>query len=175
MPKKIDLNTRRADRSSDENGINVLHGLDDLCKNYITKDTSMIEMGCLDGVSTSLFAHYAKIVHTIDNNPEPIRTRLYENIIFYKGPFKRIFPKLTLAYPDKFDLIYIDGSHYYERVCQDIELALTLIKDTGYISGHDYTHLEYSDVIKAVEDRLKVKPEVFSDSSWIIKVSDLND
>ena len=77
-------------------------------------------------------------------------------------------------YPEKVDLVYIDGNHSYEKVCEDIEMTLPLIKDTGYISGHDYVDIEWSGVIKAVKDKLKVEPEVFPDTSWLIKMSDLN-
>ena len=86
-----------------------------------------------------------------------------------------MLPKIQHLYPEKVDLIYIDGNHSYEKVCEDIEMTLPLIKDTGYISGHDYVDLEYTGVIQAVKDKLKVKPEVFPDSSWIIKVSDLRE
>ena len=97
----------------------------------------------------------------------------YENIIFHKGQFAKVLPKVLHLYPEKVDLVYIDGSHSYKKVCEDIEMALPLIKDTGYISGHDYVDLKYTGVIKAVEDKIGVEPEVFPDSSWLIKMSDV--
>ena len=175
MPEKINLMSRRAVPHTDEDGRNILVGLDELCKKYITKETVMVELGCLYGMSTCLFAEYAKTVHTIDHYHDPFRIRKHENIIYHKGQFKRMLPKIQHLYPEKVDLIYIDGNHSYEKVCEDIEMTLPLIKDTGYISGHDYVDLEYTGVIQAVKDKLKVKPEVFSDSSWIIKVSDLQE
>lgn len=39
--------------------------------------------------------------------------------------------------PDTFDFIYIDGSHYYQDVLRDIELAKVLVKDGGCICGDD--------------------------------------
>ena len=37
----------------------------------------------------------------------------------------------------KFDLIYIDGSHYYEDVLSDILIAQTLLKPGGLLCGDD--------------------------------------
>ena len=37
----------------------------------------------------------------------------------------------------KFDLIYIDGSHYFEDVARDIEIARTLLKRGGTLCGDD--------------------------------------
>jgi hypothetical protein len=39
--------------------------------------------------------------------------------------------------PQTFDFIYIDGSHYYADVVQDIRLAKSLVKDGGIICGDD--------------------------------------
>ena len=49
--------------------------------------------------------------------------------------------------PNTFDFIYIDGSHYYEEVLEDIRLAKSLIKDGGTICGDD---LE----VEATKDRV---------------------
>ena len=171
-PEKINLMSRRATPHTDEKGRNILVGLDELCRKYITKDTTMVELGCHHGISTRLFAHYAKTVHTIDRTSPPWILNEYQNVIFHRGNFVKILPKITHLHPEKVDLVYIDGNHSYQKVCQDIEMTLPLIKDTGYISGHDY-HQEWSGVIKAVKDKLKVEPEVFPDTSWLIKMSDL--
>ena len=173
MPEKINLMSRRAVPHTDEEGRNILVGLDELCRKYITKEMLMVELGCFQGISTSLFAHYAKTVHSIDQAQQPWRINQYENIIFHKGQFAKVLPKVLHLYPEKVDLVYIDGSHSYKKVCEDIEMALPLIKDTGYISGHDYVDLKYTGVIKAVEDKIGVEPEVFPDSSWLIKMSDV--
>ena len=36
-----------------------------------------------------------------------------------------------------FDLVYIDGSHYYQDVCRDIQLALKILKPGGIVCGDD--------------------------------------
>ena len=173
MPEKIHLMSRRFMPHTDDGGKNVLVGLDELCKKYITKETTMVELGCYHGISTSLFAHYAKTVHSIDQAQPPWRINQYENIIFHRGNFVKMLPKIAHLHPEGIDLVYIDGNHSYEKVCQDIEMTLPLIKNTGYISGHDYVDRKCIDVIKAVEDKIGVEPEIFPDSSWLIKMSDI--
>lgn len=36
-----------------------------------------------------------------------------------------------------FDLVYLDGSHYYEDVAEDIRLARTLVREGGVLCGDD--------------------------------------
>ena len=81
-------------------------------------------------------------------------------------------PRIKYLYPEGVDLAYIDGNHEYDNVCRDIEMALPLIKDSGYLSGHDYDS-SWEGVIRAVKDKFKIEPEIFPDSSWIVKMSDL--
>ena len=53
---KISLKSRRYVPWFDEDGINILEGLDVLCKKYISKDMVVVEMGYHWGVSASLFS-----------------------------------------------------------------------------------------------------------------------
>jgi predicted O-methyltransferase YrrM len=50
---------------------------------------------------------------------------------------------------NSFDLVYIDGSHYYEDVCRDIELALKILKPGGIICGDDLEMPLSEDLIAA--------------------------
>lgn len=75
--------------------------------------------------------------------------------------------------PNTFDFIYIDGSHYYEEVLEDIRLAKSLIKDGGTICGDDLevepteARVElarrniHRDFIKSEDDGLSFHPGVF--------------
>jgi predicted O-methyltransferase YrrM len=49
-----------------------------------------------------------------------------------------------------FDLIFIDGCHYYEYVKKDTENALRYLREGGVIVWHDYG--EYKDVSRAVDE-----------------------
>ena len=171
--KKPPLNTRRCAGHTDAEGNNLLYGLNDLCEKYIKPDFTMLELGCGKGASTGLFAYYAKIIHTIDGKEEPACLRNIHNVIYHSGTFRRKIPKIQLLYPEKIDFVYIDGAHSYDAVCKDIDMALPLIKDSGYIGGHDYWEKSWCGVIEAVRDKLGEPLDVFSDHSWIIKVSDI--
>jgi hypothetical protein len=46
--------------------------------------------------------------------------------------------KLAEYSNDHFDAIYIDGDHSYEGVKADLEMSLNLVKNGGFIMGHDY-------------------------------------
>jgi len=62
-------------------------------------------------------------------------------------------------FPDEyFDWIYIDASHHYEDVLQDLELARLKVKKGGIIAGDDYINAVGKwglDVIKAVDNFAK--------------------
>ncbi len=49
---------------------------------------------------------------------------------------------LLETFKEKFDFIYIDGSHNYEDVKYDLEKSLSLIKPNGIILLDDYAHKE---------------------------------
>jgi hypothetical protein len=46
----------------------------------------------------------------------------------------RTFPK------NYFDAVYIDADHSYEGVMRDLQSAFGVVKDGGWIMGHDYDH-----------------------------------
>ena len=57
------------------------------------------------------------------------------------------------------DMVFIDASHYYEDVLNDIKLWLPKIKTGGFITGHDYISRRHGDVTRAVD-------EVFDDVGY---------
>lgn len=59
----------------------------------------------------------------------------------------------SFDYPDDFfDIVYIDASHDYEAVKNDIEHWIKKVKKGGYICGDDYIS-GWSDVIRAVNEK----------------------
>lgn len=56
---------------------------------------------------------------------------------------------------DTLDFIYIDGDHSYEGVKSDIENWYRKIRVGGTISGHDYGHVNFPGVKKAVDSYFK--------------------
>ena len=54
-----------------------------------------------------------------------------------RGRFADVAPYLADA---QFDIVYIDGSHYYADVVQDIAAARRLVRDGGFVCGDDLEH-----------------------------------
>jgi SAM-dependent methyltransferase len=153
----------------DEYQVNYLFGLDDICKKFINDDSLVLELGSNDGVSTSLFSKYAKNVTAVDiliTNKMSLLLNDVDNIDFYNMNFNDFYDKYKNR---KYDLIYIDGSHEYVDVREDIIKFKKLIKENGVICGHDYNSA-CPGVIRAVneifgEDNIKI----YSDSSWVVE------
>lgn len=79
----------------------------------------------------------------------------YSNVIIIK---KESLEALSTFNNHFFDYIYIDASHDYASVIQDLEASRPKIKNGGFICGHDYNQnfnvgrkQEYG-VIKAVDE-----------------------
>lgn len=69
----------------------------------------------------------------------------------------------------KADLIYIDGSHDYEDVKNDIRDYMPLLKPGGIMFGDDM--IIWKDVGRAVEDSLGKDIEVYQNNFWIFRKS----
>jgi len=67
-----------------------------------------------------------------------------------------------------FDIVYIDGSHEYEDVKEDIRHWLPKVKKGGFISGDDYIP-GWPGVIKAVDESFVDKVKVIGDQQWWIR------
>jgi len=78
----------------------------------------------------------------------------------------KCFEECTSEDVEPLDFIYVDGNHDYDFVFRDIELARTLVKKGGVVSGHDFRPNSYShdslEVCRAVTDYCKKHDIVFS-------------
>ena len=80
--------------------------------------------------------------------------------------FEEAFDKLP-----ELDFIYIDSDHQYEFVLSDIKLSKLKVKSGGIIAGHDYNEMDWTGVVKAVNESFdKNRLTIFKDSSWLIKM-----
>lgn len=147
--------------------VNYLYGLYELCEKYVQDNFIILELGVNNGVSTELFCKYAKSVKAVDIHlTQDLREVLSrnKNLKFYQQNFIDFYKSNV----EKFDLIYIDGSHTYEDIKTDIFNCLKFLKPGGFLCGHDYNS-SCEDVIKAVNENFK-NVEIFDDSSWLVKI-----
>lgn len=155
----------------------------------IPKYRKMLEIGSWKGESTKIFASsgvFDKIVCV-----DPFEGTEEANKLFLEtwNTVKEGFKENTKMFKDKielvqgysyevagtfldndFDFMYIDGSHKYEDVVQDINLYWNKLKPGGYIAGHDYFDDNgHPGVKKAIYDLWGRGPDwTFDDGSWLI-------
>ena len=155
-------------------GNNCVNGLIDLCETYIKPKDEVVEVGSFSGVSSRVLSMYCKILYCVDPYSWK-ETKEAERMFDAMRPEYPNIKKMqmfgseaTSFFEDgSLDLVYIDADHTYEAVVADINDWKVKVKPGGYIAGHDF----YMDeVARAVRDCLGEPLELFSDSSWIIKL-----
>lgn len=67
---------------------------------------------------------------------------------------------------ESIDMVFIDASHEYESIKQDIEAWYPKVKTKGIIAGHDY-HRPWNGVVKAVDEFFINKRVDKTESCWI--------
>lgn len=68
-----------------------------------------------------------------------------------------------------FDVVFIDALHDYDSVMQDISLWWPLVREGGFICGHDYQH-KFPGVMRAVADHFPLmRVGVCPDSVWFVQ------
>lgn len=86
----------------------------------------------------------------------------YKNVKIIKDNSVRALPELIKT-GKRFDMIYVDASHHYKDVSQDILNASSLLKDSGILAINDYVYdVEYEQygVIQATNEFL------YNNSDW---------
>jgi len=167
----------------------TLDALQNICDHIgDASEMTMVEIGCYQGESTTIWCKNFKKVYAIDpwvdgkgydNND--IASRQMSNAVEQGfdsrlkkyGNFKKIknfsYEVINEFEDESLDFVYIDGEHTYDGVKKDIELYLPKVKKGGYIGGHDYKP-KWQGVIDAVDERFDSPDRVFDDNSWIVKL-----
>ena len=109
-------------------------------------------------------------------NDESVRNNtLYDEFITNIEPVKHIVTPVRMAsveaaklYADKsLFFVFIDGSHLYEAVKEDILAWLPKVKSGGFIGGHDIDQTEeFNGVRKAVDELIGDKNIVIYNKGW---------
>jgi len=183
------LQERRMGEIADPNKPDsYVHGLYELIKDYVTKDSVMVEIGCYRGVSTELFALHCGKIFAIDpwskvcegkyvnveratrKMPEQLEAERvfeermggYKNIEIIKDFSYNVYDK----FPDSsLDVVYVDGHHSEKACLEDIKNWFPKLKVGGVMSGHDY---QIGQIAMVVNQVTKVIPERkrYKDGSW---------
>lgn len=94
------------------------------------------------------------------NNIKPLR----DNGLVI-NPVKGKSQDSSILFADNFfDFIYIDGSHYYNDVKEDIIKYLPKLKSTGVLAGHDW---QCEEVVRAVSETLGLQNIKTIHNTWI--------
>lgn len=76
---------------------------------------------------------------------------------------------LNGVHPGAYDVVFIDALHDYESVKQDIALWWPLVREGGYLCGHDYNH-KWPGVMRAVAEAFPLfKVGLAPDSVWFVR------
>jgi len=122
-------------------------------------------LGGYDNQDSASFADYSQVEKEFD-----FRTSKFSNIQKLKG--------YSTDFEIKYDVIYIDGRHFYEGVKEDLLHWIPLRKQKAIISGHDYyqdknilkIHPHIEGVRKAIDEILLSPLKTYQDSSWMIQL-----
>lgn len=153
---------------------------------------SVVELGVYDGknliylaknnpqtnfVGIDLWKHFdSERINTLKPKNQSDWDDLYNLLILETKSIQnlRLIRSDTIEAADTFenlsiDLIFVDASHDYRDVKNDILTWLPKISTTGIISGHDYG-LQYIGVIKAVTEVFGTDNlDVLYDAVWVTK------
>ncbi len=99
----------------------------------------------------------------------------YPNLKIIRDYSPRAQPAMAAEYTGYFDLVYIDAVHEEQPVVDDIRASWPLVREGGWIAGHDYVVADgdANRVIPGVDFVFgKGNVKVFGDSSWLIRRPD---
>lgn len=142
----------------------------------------VLELGAFQGLSSCCIAATAKSLVTVDTfdgrgtaEPGDYQDIFWRNINSVgrsatvkaiKGLFADVVPGLT----ETFDVVFIDGSHDYESVKQDIGLARGVLRPGGHLLMHDYD-ASNPGVVQAVDELIASGARAYGQACSLVRIS----
>lgn len=119
---------------------------------------------CVDTWQGKLQANYASGIDREFLNTFLENTKEFKNI--WPVPMDSIRAASMMLYTGlRFDVIFIDADHDYEKVKTDILTWRPLLNDRGVLCGHDYEREDWPGVKKAVKELIPAYQVI--DSLWV--------
>ena len=143
-----------------------------LKERYGDKEIYGIELGCLWGDTAGYLLKNIPSLYLISIDISPIEPIITENVGVNMKRFTYLQSTTDFAAPlvkEKVDFVLVDADHSYEQCKKDILNYLPLIKDDGFIGGHDYGTNSFPGVKQVVDEifgSLVIKREDFT---WYVK------
>lgn len=94
------------------------------------------------------------------------RVRMLRETSFYASRMGVLYDHLDRS---PFDIVFIDAGHDYENALADIKAWWPLVREGGYLCGHDYQH-QFPGVMRAMAQCFPLlRVAVCPDSVWIVQ------
>lgn len=158
-----------------------------LCQQMSAK--TFVEVGCKEGRTTGFLLQnllelkviaidpWAPVPNSDEDYNEwdfaDIEAKFWQNV----GEYKRrvvMYRSTSLEAVSHFsknaiDIAFIDAGHDYENALADIKAWWPLVRDGGYLCGHDYQH-QFPGVMRAVAKAFPLlRVAICPDSVWIVQ------
>jgi cephalosporin hydroxylase len=138
----------------------------DIANEFNNSLINYVEIGCYGGGSACLMlqrpnTNVISIDLGVPINPEIVKQNVNKlntlgnqyNYIQANSQKQETVDQLKLLV-DTIDILFIDGDHKYQGVCNDFNLYSNLVKSGGYIVFDDYNDYIYSPEVKLAVDYL---------------------
>lgn len=107
---------------------------------FLNKKVNVLEIGTFEGMSFLFFQKYLQLenlycVDVIENENFKLNKEKFKNYKFFNTSSDDFFKKITDI---KFDIIYIDGSHYAKDVYNDIVNSYHKLTENGILIIDDF-------------------------------------
>lgn len=157
---------------------------------------TFVEVGCKEGRTSGYMLATVPDLHVIAIDPwapvpnadedyedwdfEEIERTFWKNVGEHKGRcdmFRGTSEQAAYYYVEPrrglpsagADVVFIDAGHDYENALKDIDLWWPLVREGGYLCGHDYQH-KFPGVMRAVAESFPLlKVAVCPDSVWVVE------